>query len=146
MSIQDTIDISRPFKGEPVLKEEEEEDEEKEPEDGSGIEIEGSARYVHESYVYDMEAEGLEIESVPTDVPIITKLTEGRALLSRPMLDFVESEQLSPEERIRLLEDAAVNPAALVGWQVLNATSTSVKNSAMSHDLISRHTMFADTL
>lgn len=115
--VQDTIDLSRSFRVEPVIKEEDEEDEEKEPEDC--IEIEGSARYVNESDVYDMEAEGLEVESVPTDVPIITKLTEGRALLTKPMLDFVESEQLSPEERIALLADAVVNPAALVGWQVL---------------------------
>jgi hypothetical protein len=67
---------------------------------------EGSMQYVDETDVYDIEAEGIE------------KLTEGRASLTKPMLVFLEAEQISPERRLKLLSDASVNPNLLIGWQV----------------------------
>jgi hypothetical protein len=80
---------------------------------------EGSLQYVDETDVYDIEAEGIEIQSPsPAPSPIITKLTEGRASLTKPMLVFLEAEQISPERRLKLLSDASVNPNLLIGWQV----------------------------
>ena len=85
---------------------------------------EGSLQYVDEADTYEVEAEGIEIQQpTPAPAPIITKLTEGRAVLSKPMLTFLESEQITPEQRLKLLSDASDDPSLVIGWQVRSKIS-----------------------
>ena len=51
------------------------------------------------------------------DAPL-TRLTEGRALITKAMLDFQEEENLPPELRIELLMDSIRDPQLLVGYQI----------------------------
>ena len=77
--------------------------------------------YVSSADVYQMEPTNgieLDVETYPIMNQPITKLTEGRALINRGMLDFEEEELISPEQRLQLFADACVDPGLLVGWQV----------------------------
>jgi hypothetical protein len=48
------------------------------------------------------------------------KATEGRKLCTKEMLEYIEHESVQPEDRLRLLEESAMNPRVLMGWQVRN--------------------------
>jgi hypothetical protein len=55
---------------------------------------------------------------------IFTRQTEGRRLLTRGMLAVKDDEEnLSPAERFAALENAAMNPFDIIGYQVLRLIS-----------------------
>ena len=58
------------------------------------------------------------IDAADDDDAPLTRLTEGRALITRAMLDFQEEENLPPELRIELLMDSIRDPQLLVGYQI----------------------------
>jgi hypothetical protein len=57
------------------------------------------------------------VEAAEDDLPL-TKLTEGRGMISRPMVEFKDEENVPPEVRIELLHDSIRDPQLLVGWQI----------------------------
>ena len=75
-------------------------------------------QYIPGSDVFGVEANGLVVDTLPILEAPITKLTEGRAMITRPMLRFDEAGCISPEQRVQLLLDSSEQQDLLIGWQV----------------------------